>query len=86
MPSIGGGLRAQQPRGHALLEQMIAEGALCNLNKASCVVVVAASRVSGEGEQGMPAEEMRQLVRKQKRRSVRGPEGCKKGARVEKTT
>ena len=36
----------QQLEQHALLEQMIVEGALCR--KATCVVLVEASRVAGE--------------------------------------
>ena len=42
---------------HALLEQMIVEGTLCS--KPSCVVLVEASRVPGEGDEaaGRKAEE-----------------------------
>ena len=61
---------------HALLEQMIVEGALCS--KASCVVMVEASCIFGEQEEegllmrrGQTAEEARS-------------EGRKKGATVDR--
>ena len=44
------GLYACSLKQHALLEQMIVEDALCR--KASCVVLVEASRVPGEEEEG----------------------------------
>ena len=61
----------QQLEQHALLEQMIVEGALCS--KASCVVLVEASRVAGEREgrsSGRTAEEVLSA-------------GCMKGATVD---
>ena len=64
-------MRMQQLAQHALLEQVIVEGALCS--KASCVVLVEASRVAGEREgrsSGRTAEEVLSA-------------GCMKGATVD---
>ena len=74
MAASGGCIRMQQLEQPALLEQMIVEGALCS--KASCVVLVEASRAAGEREResdevaGRTAEEALSA-------------GCMKGATVD---